>query len=332
MCSKILEVVNHKLQLISGRLQSFSLSFQLGNDGFGQLRGPEGTKLPKKVCTHKKFKKGSKCPQELKPTPKSGQTVSDPRFNVFARVILDRVSGNLGGQRIHDLPGARSGLVFEVSLIEVNYIKEGGLSGCTNLFLVGFLLFSFQFPFLFIFKSFPFLLLFLCLLLLFFSLGQFLVSFLLSLLPLTFLSSFALLTLRLFLLFLCILLLKNKNVVCNGKKNITHHNISRFLWYPNPWNPNQNCFQTLHLRFYWNCFVLTSFAWIFSWVGWNRSLHHALPSWKKATCNPLLFHFPNPRQERRTRSLGSAKARWWIMGRTNIKQHGSKRNYFDRVL
>ena len=206
--------------------------------------------------------------------------------------------GNLGGQRIHDLPGARSGLVFEVSLIEVNYIKEGGLSGCTNLFLVGFLLFSFQFPFLFIFKSFPFLLLFLCLLLLFFSLGQFLVSFLLSLLPLTFLSSFALLTLRLFLLFLCILLLKNKMWYVPVKKNITHHNISRFLWYPNPWNPNQNCFQTLHLRFYWNCFVLTSFAWIFSWVGWNRSLHHALPSWKKATCNPLLFHFPNPRQER----------------------------------
>ena len=120
--------------------------------------------------------------------------------------------GNLGGQRIHDLPGARSGLVFEISLIEVNYMKEGGLSGCTNLFLVGFLLFSFQFPFLFIVKSFPFLLLFLCLLLLFFSLGQFLVSFLLSLLPLTFLSSFAFsfLTLRLFLLFLCILLLKNK--------------------------------------------------------------------------------------------------------------------------
>lgn len=102
--------------------------------------------------------------------------------------------------------------MFEISLIEVNYMKEGGLSGCTNLFLVGFLLFSFQFPFLFIFKSFPFLLLFLCLLLLFFSLGQFLVSFLLSLLPLTFLSSFAFsfLTLRLFLLFLCILLLKNK--------------------------------------------------------------------------------------------------------------------------
>lgn len=63
--------------------------------------------------------------------------------------------------------------------------------------------------------------------------------------------------------------------------------------YPNPWNPNQS-FQTLHLRFHWNCFV-TSFAWsTFSWVGGNRNRHHALPSWKRATCNPLLFHFPNP--------------------------------------